>query len=257
LDEQLDRRIFTHRQENTMTEAMIDRRNLLAAGATMTAGAAMFAPAVASIAATAAPSAAVGFTPQAVPLPFDPKTITGLSEKLLVSHHDNNYVGAVKRLGAIEGQLAALDQATAPGFVVNGLKREELIAWNSMILHEIYFAGIGAPTRPGQALASALERDFGSEARWRAEFVAMGKALGGGSGWVVLTYSQRDRRLVNQWAADHTIALAGATPILVLDMYEHAYAIDFGAKAAAYVDAFMGAVNWTSADGRFAKASAP
>lgn len=240
-----------------MTEPMIDRRGLLAVGAIMTVGAAALAPAAAGAAATAAaPPATSGFAPQPLPLPFDPKTITGLSEKLLVSHHDNNYAGAVKRLAAIEGQLAALDPATAPNFTLNGLKREELIAWNSMILHEIYFAGIGAPTRPGVALAAAIEHDFGSDAHWRAEFSAMGKALGGGSGWVVLAYSQRDKRLVNQWAADHTMALAGSTPILVLDMYEHAYAIDYGAKAAAYVDAFMGTVNWTSADGRFAKATA-
>ncbi len=239
-----------------MTEPMIDRRGLLAAGAIMTVGAVAVAPATANAAATAAASPATfGFAPQPLPLPFDPKTITGLSERLLVSHHDNNYAGAVKRLGTIEGQLAALDPATAPNFTLNGLKREELIAWNSMILHEIYFAGIGAPTRPGATLASAIERDFGSEARWRAEFTAMGKALGGGSGWVVLTYSHRDRRLVNQWAADHTMALAGATPILVLDMYEHAYAIDYGAKAAAYVDAFMGTVNWLHADAAFAHAA--
>jgi superoxide dismutase, Fe-Mn family len=239
-----------------MTEGLIDRRNLLTAGAMMTVGGAALAPITVSAAATGTPSpAASGYTPQPVPLPFDPKTITGLSEKLLVSHHDNNYVGAVKRLGAIEGQLAALDPATAPNFMINGLKREELVAWNSMILHEIYFAGIGAPTRPGSALAAAIEHDFGSEAHWRAEFTAMGKALGGGSGWVILTYSQRDKRLVNQWAADHTMALAGATPLLVLDMYEHAYAIDYGAKAAAYVDAFMATMNWTSADSRFAKLS--
>src|SRR5205085_1923289 len=74
---------------------------------------------------------------------------------------------------------------------------------------------------------------------WRAEFTAMGKALGGGSGWVLLVWSERCARLVNQWAADHTHALAGATPILALDMYEHSYHIDYGAKAAAYVDAFM------------------
>jgi Fe-Mn family superoxide dismutase len=179
-----------------------------------------------------------------------------LSEKLLVSHHDNNYVGAVKRLAAITGQFAGLDPATAPGFLVNGLKREELIAWNSMILHELYFAGLGAPTRPGPALAAAIERDFGGDARWRAEFAGMGKALGGGSGWVLLTWSHRDRRLVNQWAADHTMTLAAATPILALDMYEHAYAMDFGAKAAAYVDGFLGAVNWAHADATFAKAAA-
>lgn len=246
--------MFANLKENAVTEPMIDRRGLLAAGAIMTVGAAALAPAAASAAATAAPlPAPPGFSPQPLPLPFDPKAITGLSEKLLVSHHDNNYAGAVKRLGMIAGQLAALDPTTAPSFTLNGLKREELIAWNSMILHEVYFAGIGAPTRPGAALASAIERDFGSEARWRAEFTGMGKALGGGSGWVVLTYSHRDKRLVNQWAADHTMALTGSTPILVLDMYEHAYAIDYGAKAAAYVDAFMGTVNWSHADTSFAQ----
>ena len=72
----------------------------------------------------------------------------------------------------------------------------------------------------------------------------MGKAQGGGSGWVILTYSPHDRRLVNAWAADHTTTLAGGRPVLVLDMYEHSYHMDFGAKAAAYVDAFMGNVRW-------------
>ncbi|RUN77624.1 superoxide dismutase [Sphingomonas sp. TF3] len=232
-----------------MTDHLIDRRNLLAGAAALSVGAAALTPLAANAAAASGPT----FAPQPIPLPFDPKAITGLSEKLLVSHHDNNYVGAVKRLGAISGQFAALDPATAAVFTINGLKREELIAWNSMILHELYFAGLGAPNRPGKALAVAIERDFGSDARWRAEFAAMGKALGGGSGWVLLTYSHRDNRLVNQWAADHTMTLAGSTPILALDMYEHAYAIDYGAKAGGYVDAFMGAVNWASADARFAK----
>ena len=130
------------------------------------------------------------------------------------------------------------------------------MAWNSMILHEVYFSCIGAPNRPGAKLAATIEHDFGSEAAWRAEFVAMGKALGGGSGWVVLAHSHRDNRLVNQWSSDHTLALAHATPVLVLDMYEHAYAMDFGAKAVAYVDAVMAALNWSAADGRFAKAAA-
>lgn len=237
-----------------MTDHPIDRRGLLTAGA-MLAGATALGTSSAQAAEPVAVARSASYAPQPLPLPFDPKTVTGLSEKLLVSHHDNNYVGAVKRLGAINGQLSALDPATAPGFALNGLKREELIAWNSMILHEIYFAGLGAPTRPGKALAAAIERDFGSEARWRSEFVAMGKALGGGSGWVLLTYSHRDFRLVNQWAADHSMTLAGGRPILALDMYEHAYAIDYGARAAAYVDAFMGAVNWAAADAAFAKAS--
>jgi len=178
------------------------------------------------------------------PLAFDPKGIKGLSEKLLVSHYENNYGGAVKRLNAITAQLAELDFAKAPVFMINGLKREELIATNSMILHEIYFDGIGGGGAPSGGLSDAIARDFGSVDRWRAEFSAIGKAEGGGSGWVILAYSPRDKRLVNQWAADHTTNLAGGRPVLVLDMYEHAYHMDYGAKAAAYVDAYMEAIRW-------------
>lgn len=184
---------------------------------------------------------------QVRPMPFDPKSITGISEKVLVSHYDNNYVGAVKRLNAISTQLAELDFAKAPNFVINGLKREELIASNSMILHEIYFDGLGGASKPVGALADAIARDFGSLERWRTEFAAMGKAEGGGSGWVILAYSPRDKRLVNQWAADHTTTLAGGRPVLVLDMYEHAYHMDYGAAAAKYVDIYMEAIRWDNA----------
>jgi superoxide dismutase, Fe-Mn family len=193
---------------------------------------------------------------QAKPLPFDPKTIPGLSEKILISHHDNNYVGAVNRIGAIGGQLAQLDMATAPGFLVNGLKREELLAMNSMILHEAYFNSLGkGGSKAGSGLAKQIEADFGSEKKWRDEYVAMGKALGGGSGWVFLSWSPRAGRLVNQWAADHTMTLADGRILLALDMYEHSYHMDFGAKAAAYVDAYMGALDWKHADAEFAAIS--
>src|SRR5215471_16832986 len=114
-------------------------------------------------------------------LSCDPKRIKGMSERLIVSHYENNYGGAVKRLNLIEEQLAELDYAGAPGFLLNGLKREQLIAMNSMILHELFFDGLGEESAPGPALRAVLERDFGSFERWRAEFVAMGKALGGGS----------------------------------------------------------------------------
>lgn len=185
------------------------------------------------------------------PLACEPTRIKGMSERLILSHFENNYGGAVNRLNAITAQLAALDFATAPGFVINGLKREELIATNSMILHELFFASLGDESAPQEALLEALTRDFGSIDRWRAEFSAMGKAQGGGSGWVLLTWSPRDRKLVNQWAMDHTTALAGGQPILALDMYEHSYHIDYGAKAAAYVDAFMAAINWPAVGDAF------
>lgn len=184
---------------------------------------------------------------QVKPMSFDPKSIAGISEKVLVSHYENNYGGAVKRLNAIGAQLAELDFAKAPNFVVNGLKREELIATNSMILHEIYFDGLGGGGSANGPLIEAIMSDFGSMERWRAEFSAMGKAEGGGSGWVILSYSPRDKRLVNQWAADHTTTLAGGRPVLVLDMYEHAYHMDYGAAAAKYVDVYMEAINWKNA----------
>jgi Fe-Mn family superoxide dismutase len=185
------------------------------------------------------------------PFSLDPKSVKGISEKVLVSHYENNYVGAVKRLTAISAQLAELDFSKAPGFVINGLKREELVAMNSMILHEAYFDSLGGGGAPKEALAEAIARDFGGYDRWRAEFSAMGKAEGGGSGWVILGYSPRDKRLINQWAADHTTTIAGGRPVLVLDMYEHAYHMDYGAKAGAYVDAFMEAIHWDNAAKRF------
>lgn len=187
-------------------------------------------------------------------LSCDPSRLTALSEKLIVSHYENNYGGAVKRLNAITEQLQTLDFAKASVFVINGLKREELIAMNSMILHELYFDSLGTAELPPD-LRNGLARDFGSVERWQAEFTAMGKAQGGGSGWVLLTYSRRDQRLLNQWAADHTCNLADATPVFALDMYEHSYHIDYGAKAAAYVDAFMSNINWTHVAQRYQHAT--
>jgi Fe-Mn family superoxide dismutase len=231
------------------TEPNIDRR-LLLGGLALAAG----ASSARAQPAAAPPAAAGGFAPQA--MPFDPKAVPGLSEKLLTSHHDNNYVGAVKRLGAIRAEFAKLDPASAQGFQINGLKREELIAWNSMILHEVYFAGLAGGAAPSRELGGAIERDFGSHDRWAAEFAGMGKALGGGSGWVLLTWSPHDRRLVNTWAADHTMTLAGGVPLLALDMYEHAYQMDYGARAAAYVDAVMKVLSFGRANEAFRRAAA-
>jgi Fe-Mn family superoxide dismutase len=201
-------------------------------------------------------------TPEAVmirPLLLKPQWMNGLSERLLVSHYESNYGGALRRLNAIRARLGSLDWAHAPSFKINGLKREELIAAGSVILHEIYFESLGGhgdnpPTgraEPPAGLAQALERDFGSVGGWQTEFTAMGKALAGGSGWVILGWSERLGRLVNQWATDYAHGLAGATPILALDMYEHAYHLDFGAKAAAYVDQAMANLNWERIGARY------
>lgn len=200
-------------------------------------------------------AAPLGLSPR--PLPFDAASIAGLSAQMITSHHENNYAGAVRRLGAIEAQLAGLDFASAPGFAINGLKREALIAMNSMILHELYFGGFAGQARtPGARLGQRIERDFGSVSRWAQEFAAMGKAQSGGSGWVLLNWSPRLSRLTNTWAADHTMTGADGMVLVALDMYEHAYAIDYGARAGAYVDAFMGALRWDTANAVFEGAAA-
>jgi superoxide dismutase, Fe-Mn family len=237
----------------------LERRAFVRSGALLATGVAL-ADVTASGSAAAqippvTPSGVKPVTYAIKPMSFDPKKIKGLSEKILISHYENNYSGAVKRLNAISEQLAGLDYVKAPGFLINGLKREELIAANSMILHELYFAGLGEESQPGPALAEAITRDFGSVDRWRAEFAAMGKAEGGGSGWVLLNWSPHGKRLVNAWAADHTTTLAGGQPILALDMYEHAYHMDYGAKAGAYVDAFMQAIRWSNGDALYERVS--
>jgi Fe-Mn family superoxide dismutase len=181
---------------------------------------------------------------EVAPLPFKPTRLNGLSERLLASHYENNYGGAVRRLNAIESDLARLDWTAAPGFLINGLKREELIATNSMILHEAYFASLGGSGDASGDPAAGLERDFGSVERWRQEFTAMGKALGGGSGWVLLAMSERDGKMHNVWAADHTHTHADGHVILALDLYEHSYHMDFGTKVGAYVDAVMANLHW-------------
>jgi Fe-Mn family superoxide dismutase len=189
-------------------------------------------------------------------LPFDPAALNGLSPALITSHHRNHHAGAVNQLNAIRRNLGATPFATAPAFQLNGLKREELIATNSMLLHELYFASLGGDGVTMEPAAKLmLEASFGSVERWRDEFIAMGKALGDGSGWVLLVFQPREGTLVNQWAADHTHVLAGGVPILALDMYEHAYHLDFGAAAGAYVEAFMGNIDWAGVYGRYRRAA--
>jgi Fe-Mn family superoxide dismutase len=188
---------------------------------------------------------------QLAPIFCRPWTLNSLSLKLIESHYENNYGGALRRLNAITEQLDSLDFASTPGHVINGLKREELIALSSTLLHELYFASLGGEGKPTEAIAAALARDFQSVDRWRDEFVAMGNALAGGSGWVVLVYVPLDRRLVNQYAAEHTQTVPGGIPILALDMYEHAYQMDFGANAKAYVDTFMRNVDWKAVEARY------
>ena len=190
-----------------------------------------------------------------VPLPFNPTKLKGISEKLIVSHHDNNYAGAVKNLVKVEEQLASVTKDT-PVFAVNGLKERELTFTNSKVLHEHYFGNLGGDGAPSGAIVDEVKAVYGDWARWEAEFRQTGAALGGGSGWVILDYNLHAGAIRTYWSGGHSQTAATGLPLLVMDMYEHAYQMDYGAAAAKYVDAFFANVNWDEVNRRLGAARA-
>lgn len=178
------------------------------------------------------------------PLPFDTAKLRGLSERLVRSHWENNYCGAVKALNAVEQRLAAmLEDPDLSPYVYGDLKREELLRIGSVRLHELYFANLGGDGKADDAIQRVLSRAFGTFSQWEGEFRRTANALAGGSGWAVLAIGP-EGDLHNYWAWDHSAGAPGSRPLLVLDMYEHAYHLDYGAAAARYVDAFMQNVDW-------------
>jgi len=227
------------------------RRDYLCSTAT---GAAAWMLAAADGRGVAAPEArARAGTHEVKPLPFDPKKLDGISEKMIVSHHDNNYAGAVKNLNKVEEQITAVP-SDAPTFVLGGLKQSELVFTNSMILHEHYFENLGGDGKPSKEAEAAIAAAYGGFEKWEAEFRNLGLSLGGGSGWVCLSLNLHTRALRTHWSGHHTQALAFGVPLLVMDMYEHAYQMDYGAAAAQYVDAFFRNIAWEAVTHRLARA---
>jgi superoxide dismutase, Fe-Mn family len=185
------------------------------------------------------------------PLPFDPAKLTGLSEKMMRSHWENNYGGSVKALAAVKKRLsAALGDKDLPPYIYNDLKREQLIRTGSVVLHEIYFENLGGSGKPSASERQMIAAAFGTYDVWESEFRRIGAGLGGGSGWVVLGFNRHTRQLENCWMADHASAPADTTPVLVMDMYEHSYQMDYGAAAAKYIDAFFQNIQWDAVAAR-------
>ena len=228
----------------------MNRRDLLIHGAA-TGAAILVAERVVHAAPDPKPSPKPG-SHAPVPLSFKPSALTGISEKMITSHHDKNYAGAVKNLNKVETDLAAL-KADAPGYLVAGLREKELTYFNSMVLHEHYFGNLGGNGKRSGALDKRLGSELGA-AVWEAQFRACAGALGGGSGWVVLALTMHDGGLRIGQSTNHTQALAFGAPLLVLDMYEHAYAIDYGADHASYIDAFFKSLAWDAVEGRYDRA---
>ena len=199
-----------------------------------------------------------GTMPQEIsPIAVRPSTLSGLSELMVVGHYENHYGHSVRALNDVRRELAALGAGTPPN-QLGRLKREELSLMGSVALHELYFGNLGGFRRaaPNSGLgrpdwhevpddfAAEIVADFASAGAWRREFVALAQSLVGGSGWVMLSYSRRHKRFWNQIATDDAQSAIDATPVLVLDMYEHAYQRDFGANATAYIDTFFRNINW-------------
>jgi Fe-Mn family superoxide dismutase len=204
---------------------------------------------------TAAPAPAFELALSPRPLPFDPKSLHGISERLIVSHWENNYGGAVKALNAIRSRLAAASaDANTPPYVYNGLKREQLLRTGSVVYHEYYFGNLGGSGAASARLRSLIASSFGSYDAWETEFRKIGNGLAGGSGWAMLAWNPQLKLLENYWLGDHGHGSTASVPILVMDMYEHAYQMDYGAAAARYVDAFFSSVQWDTVEARLAAA---
>jgi superoxide dismutase, Fe-Mn family len=180
-------------------------------------------------------------------LPFAAASLDGLSAQLIESHWSNNYGGSVRALNEVKRRLgAALGDADLPAYVYNDLKREHLMRTGSVVLHELYFENLGGNGEADADARSLIASSFGDFDRWEAEFRRIATGLGGGSGWVVLGFNRHLGTLENYWMADHMHSPASTAPLLVMDMYEHSYHMDFGAAAARYIDAFFINIDWES-----------
>jgi superoxide dismutase, Fe-Mn family len=189
------------------------------------------------------------------PLAFDPTKLPGLSERLLRSHWENNYGGSVKALGVVKQHLSeALANKDTPPFIYNDLKREHLLRTGSVVLHEYYFDNLGGNGQAGAAERKAIADSFGNFDTWETEFRRIGAGLSGGSGWVILGFNTHTHQIENYWLADHAHSPAATLPLLVMDMYEHSYQMDYGAAAAKYIDAFFANIQWDAVAGRLESA---
>lgn len=184
-----------------------------------------------------------------VPLPFSATALSGISERMITSHHENNYGGAVRNLNRTETELAAITADTPP-LLVAALRERELTFRNSKALHELYFANLGGDGARSGAIEAALGEAYGSSSRWEEHFRATGSGLGGGSGWTLLSLELDTGALRTTWSGHHTQTLATSVPLLVMDMYEHAYQMDFGAATARYLDAFFANIRWDEVNRR-------
>jgi Fe-Mn family superoxide dismutase len=187
-----------------------------------------------------------------IKLPYEPAKMNGFSGKLITSHLDNNYGGSVKALNEVRLKLKELRKdKNAPAYVYNDLKREHLMRSGSVVNHELYFENLGGNGKSSGTAQKLISQAFGTFSDWEEEFRKIANGLAGGPGWVTLGYNSQLKTLENYWSYDHMHGTFSTTPLLVMDMYEHSYHIDYGSAAAKYVDAFFVNINWDVVNKRF------
>jgi superoxide dismutase, Fe-Mn family len=176
----------------------------------------------------------------------------GFSDALLKNHFTlySGYVTNTNRVSDALFALARDNKAGTPEYAEQ--KRRFGWEFGGMRLHELYFANMkkgGAPMGMDSPLAKLIAQEFGSFPAWEIDFKATGAMRG--IGWVILYYDKTANRLFNAWINEHDVGhLAGATPLLVMDVFEHAYMLDYGLKKADYISAFMKAIDWAEVEKR-------
>jgi len=176
--------------------------------------------------------------------------LPGFSETLLKNHF-TLYQGYVTNTNKVLDTLDAMlkdGKAGTPEYAE--LKRRLGWEFDGMRLHEYYFENLGAkPLAPAGKLAQRIAADFGSYENWEKDFKATGAMRG--IGWTILYQDPASGRLINFWINEHDVSHpAGCTPLLIMDVFEHAFMIDFGLKRADYIAAFFTNINWDAVEAR-------
>lgn len=178
------------------------------------------------------------------------KDLEGISRRQIEEHHDVLYKGYVNKLNEIEAKVAAADpaEANATYSLLRELKKEELFATAAVRLHEMYFENLGGDSGGASGpILDLIKEDFGSYEKWETEFKALGVAA---RGWVVLAFDWTDAKLHNYLSDIHSEGVFDASVVLIMDVYEHAYFLDYGTARKKYIEAFMRNINWAVVNSR-------
>ena len=176
-----------------------------------------------------------------------------LSKKQIDVHYDDLYLGYIKKLAEIRRHLKEADRKSANSnwSEFRGLKQSEVSVMNAVQFHEMYFGNMAQSIKMSSYVEEHLVDAFKKKSSWEEDFFACGMSA---KGWVVLGYDKVDKKLINVTSDAHDIYVVNVDPLLVMDMYEHSYFIDFGSSKGKYIEFFMDNINWETVANRLTEA---